>query len=180
MPRPAAQRKAQAASGLSGESNRGSQKKRRPFGRRFFCTAFVRLRQRDCAAGASRLLTGRSRAPAVREAARRKPSEQRAQGRRSRRRSATIANCDVSLVRVQQGEPKETASFWTPFLFGSTRSGWTRRPVKKTMRCIVFRARGAYAAPGCAAQSASRQRLKRRVQQGEPKETASFWSALPK
>ena len=80
----------------------------------------------------------------------------------------------VSLVRVQQGEPKETASFQTPFLFGSTRSGWTRRPVKKTMRCIVFRAREAYAAPGCAAQSASRQRLKRRVQQGEPKETASF------
>lgn len=32
MPRPAAQRAAQAASGLSGESNRGSQKKRRPFG----------------------------------------------------------------------------------------------------------------------------------------------------
>ena len=84
----------------------------------------------------------------------------------------------VSLVRVQQGEPKETASFQTPFLFGSTRSGWTRRPVKKTMRCIVFRAREAYAAPGCAARSASRQRLKRRVQQGEPKRNGVLSDAV--
>ena len=84
----------------------------------------------------------------------------------------------VSLVRVQQGEPKETASFRTPFLFASTRSGWTRRPVKKTMRCIVFRAREAYAAPGCAARSASRQRLKRRVQQGEPKRNGVLSDAV--